>query len=550
MKSSRRTSWQRSGVEIVLVALIVVLVAAVSQKFYARADLTQGKLYSLTPASVHLLKSVDGRVVADLFLSRGIPESMLATSQQIKDLLSEYEARSSGHFHVRIVDPHDNPEVTKRANDLGIPEAQVQVLSRDQLQVKKVYIGLALLYEDKTEILPVIQDTSNLEYEITSRIVKLTQEEPARIGVVDLSRNFQFNPQQQQGSMFTTLKGALSKRFKLVNIDLEKELEIPEDVPTLLLLNPLGLSDEAKYVIDQFVMRGGSLIAPCDAVMIGQGLQAFPALPGIDTVLDKYGLKLNKQMVLDVSNSMATFSGGGFMLSLPYPMWVKIRPENFNQEFPPVSQIEALTLPWSGYFTVEDEKPESVTATRLFETTKDAWLMKSPFDLNPQQDFRNLRLGAEKGQYALGYLLQGKLRSAFADEGAPEIPEDATEERKPALEKALDPASFLAEGTEDARIVAIADGRFIEDNFLRNFPENVLFIENIVDWLARNEALIGIRSRGVAARPIKELVEPVKNAIKYGNLIGLPVLIILFGVLRWMLRLKRRAGYKQYYHEV
>ncbi|OPX23168.1 MAG: hypothetical protein B1H03_02455 [Planctomycetales bacterium 4484_113] len=548
--SSRRTFWQRSGIEVFLVLVVVILIAAASQKFYARADLTEDKVYSLTPSSVHLLKGIEGQVRADLFLSRDVPDRMQVVSQEVKDLLSEYEARSAGHFHVRVIDPTGNPDATKRANDMGIPEVPVQALSRDQLQVKKVYVGLALLYEDKKETIPVINinDTSNLEYEITSRIVKLTQKELPKIGVVDLSRNYQFDPQQEQrGSRFTQLKNALSKRFKLVNISLERDLEIPEDVPTVLLLNPLGLSDEAKYVIDQFVMRGGNLIAPIDAVMIGQGMQAFPALPGIESVLEKYGLKLNKQMVLDVSNSMATFSGGSFMLSLPYPMWVKIRPENFNQEFPPVSQLETLTLPWSGYFTVKDELPDGVTATPLLKTTKEASLMKSPFDLNPQQDFRSLRLGAEKGQYTLAYLLQGRLKSAFADEGVPEIPEDASEERLPALKKALDPAKFLKESSKDARIVAVADGRFIEDNFLGNFPDNAVFIENIADWLAQNEALIGIRSRGVTSRPVKELTEPVKNAIRYGNLIGLPLLIILFGVFQWMLRLRRRAAYKQYY---
>ena len=255
--SSRRTFWQRSGIEVFLVLVVVILIAAASQKFYARADLTEDKVYSLTPSSVHLLKGIEGQVRADLFLSRDVPDRMQVVSQEVKDLLSEYEARSAGHFHVRVIDPTGNPDATKRANDMGIPEVPVQALSRDQLQVKKVYVGLALLYEDKKETIPVINinDTSNLEYEITSRIVKLTQKELPKIGVVDLSRNYQFDPQQEQrGSRFTQLKNALSKRFKLVNISLERDLEIPEDVPTVLLLNPLGLSDEAKYVIDQFVI--------------------------------------------------------------------------------------------------------------------------------------------------------------------------------------------------------------------------------------------------------------------------------------------------------
>ncbi len=539
---------RRDALEAFLVVVTAVLIALVSWKFYARFDITKDKMFSLSSATINLIRNVPGRINAELFISRALPPDAQTLSERISDLLSEYEARSAGNFRYRLIDPTNNPEAKRRAENMGIPEIQMQVLRKDELQVVNVHLGLVLLYEDKKETIPVLKDITNLEYEITSRIVKLTREEPPVIGIADFSRRFTFQEQAPE-SRYTELKSLLRDRFTVKDVDLEADYSIPDDVQTLLILNPMGLSKEAQYVVDQFLMRGGSLIVPAEAVMMtGQGLQAYPSLPGIETLLEKYGLTLKKQMVLDASNAVASFGGAGFVLSMRYPMWVKVLPQNFNSSLPFTTGLESLVLPWSGYFELKDDAPKNVTFEPLFKSTEQAWLMKSPFNLDPQQDFSVSRLNAEIGQFTLGYLMRGKLPSAFAKDGPPKIPEDAEEERRGKLESALDPANFKKEGEKEATVLATASGRFLEDGYLRQFSENAIFIENAVDWLSQGEVLIGIRSRGATARPIKvSLTEPAKNLIRYGNMVGIPLLLALYGIFRWMLRLRRRLYVKQKY---
>ncbi|OGK09825.1 MAG: hypothetical protein A2Y63_04780, partial [Candidatus Riflebacteria bacterium RBG_13_59_9] len=420
-------------------------------------------------------------------------------------------------------------------------------ISQDELEVKKIYLGLVMTYKDKSETIPVAQDPATLEYDLTSRLIKLTRKRAPVLGIADFSRSFDLSDPQNK-SRFTLIKQALQDRFEVKTIELEGTLEIPEDVEALLLLQPMGLSEEAKYVLDQYLLGGGNVFAPAESIMIGQQMQAFPALPGYESVFKEYGLELKKTMVLDTSCAMASFSTGMMVLQMQYPLWVRIKPAGFNSEFAPLSELENLILPWSGYLSLAKELPQGVNATQLVTSTKDAWAVGSPFDLNPQQDWRASRANSSKqGTFAMAYLLSGTFPSAFAD-GPPKLAEDVPEERKDLVLEKLNPTKHLSASSAPGNLLVVSNGRFLEDNYLKQFTDNLLFIENIADWMLENEALIGIRSRSMTERPFKnEPSEPVKNLIKLGLTVGMPLIVVLLGLLRWVLRLKRRQALKQRY---
>lgn len=545
---ARRTYWQRQSFEIVLVIVLFVLAAFVSDRIYTRADLTAEKVFTLTDSTKSVLRSIDGIVNVQLYLSGDLPAEALPAAERIKDLLYEYEAHGGRHFRIQVKDPTNNPEAKKRAEELGLLEGQMQALSRDELVVKRVYMGIAMTYRDKSEIIPIIVDPANLEYDLTSRIIKLTREDIPVLGIVDFSRSYDIQDPENK-SRFTVIKQALRDRFEVQDIKLEETLEVPEDVEALIFLQPMGLSDEAKYVLDQYLLRGGNIFAPSEAIMIGQQMQAFPALPGYETVYSNYGLDLKKMMVLENrNNAMARFSTGMMVIQMPYPMWVRIQPTGFSQDFAPIAPLDSLVLPWSGYLSLQKELPDGVKATPILHTSKDAYALSSPFDLNPQQEWQAQRANSSKqGTFVLGYLLSGIFPSAFPD-GPPVPDENTREERIQLIAEKLGSHTHLNESSEPGNLAVVSNGRFLEDNHLQNFTENLLFVENIADWMLENESLIGIRSRSVAARPFEiEPTEPVKNLIKFGLSIGLPLLVVLFGLLRWGIRLKRRKLIKQRY---
>jgi len=545
---ARRTYWQRHSFEIILVIVLFVLAAFVSDRIYTRADLTAEKVFTLTDSTKSVLRNIDGIVNVKFYLSGDLPPEALPASERIKDLLSEYEAYGGRHFRIQIIDPTNNPEAKKRAEELGLLEGQMQGLSRDELVVKRVYMGIAMTYRDKSEIIPIITDPANLEYDLTSRIIKLTRKTIPVLGIVDFSRSYDIQDPESK-SRFTAIKRALRDRFEVRDIKLEETLEVPEDIEALIFLQPMGLSDEAKYVLDQYLLGGGNIFAPSEAIMIGQQMQAFPALPGYETVFSGYGLDLKKMMVLENrNNAMARFSTGMMVIQMPYPMWVRIQPTGFSKDFAPIAPLDSLVLPWSGYLSLQKDLPDGVKATAILQTSKDAYALSSPFDLNPQQDWQAQRANSSKqGTFVLGYLLSGIFPSAFPD-GPPVPDEDTREERKQLIAEKLGSHTHLSESSEPGNLVVVSNGRFLEDNYLQDFTENLLFVQNIADWMLENESLIGIRSRSVAARPFeKEPTEPVKNLIKFGLTIGLPLLVVLFGLLRWGIRLKRRKLIRQRY---
>ena len=148
-------------------------------------------------------------------------------------------------------------------------------------------------------------------------------------------------------------------------------------------------------------------------------------------------------------------------------------------------------------------------------------MQSAPFDINPFKEFG--REDFAPGGLILAATLQGSFRSNYSDKDISEIQAEVG---------FVD--SVLTESPE-TRMVVAADADFISDRNVRG-TDNLAFFLNMVDWLSQDEALIAIRSKQVSPRPLKEISAGTKKLVKYGNTFGLPVLVILFGVVRWQIR--------------
>jgi ABC-type uncharacterized transport system involved in gliding motility auxiliary subunit len=63
----------------------------------------------------------------------------------------------------------------------------------------------------------------------------------------------------------------------------------------------------------------------------------------------------------------------------------------------------------------------------------------------------------------------------------------------------------------------------------------------MMDWLMNDDSLLAVRSRGMAAAPLKDVGEARRRTLKYGNILGLPLGFVALGALRWRRRQERRA---------
>ena len=158
------------GVSVLMIIGILVAINLISYQIFHRFDLTESNDYSISKTSKTMLKNLDDVVDVKLCFSRELPSNFINIRQEVKDILDEYKNYSNGKIKIEEIFPEDNPETEKKMQQLGIPKLQFNVVEQDKFQAIGGYAGLAIYFEDKKEVIPVIQTSQNLEYEITTII--------------------------------------------------------------------------------------------------------------------------------------------------------------------------------------------------------------------------------------------------------------------------------------------------------------------------------------------------------------------------------------------
>ncbi len=341
------------AIGVVLVAAILVLVNVIAQGNFLRLDLTEGKEFTVSDATKDILRDLDDLVTITVYISEELPMQLSTLRQQISDLLDEYRNYGRGRIQVDFVDPSSDPEIEQRMRSLGIPQITAQTLERDQFQSVNIYLGMRISYLDKQEVIPVVQDTYTLEYDLTSAILKVASDRTYKVGVLTGPTQHDLNTE------LTGLKELLQNQFTVVPVDLgDGEREVPPDTDLLIVPGPRDVPDRVEYQIDQYLMGGGKIIFMMDAIELaaGGGLQATPIQSGIEDLLAHYGVRVQNALVLDrTANATASFSSGYVRYQLPYPYWVKAVPDLLNAEHPITNRLESVVLPWTASLELDVE---------------------------------------------------------------------------------------------------------------------------------------------------------------------------------------------------
>jgi ABC-type uncharacterized transport system involved in gliding motility auxiliary subunit len=325
-----------------------------------------------------------------------------------------------------------------------------------------------------------------------------------------LTSNQTLDPQNEIPSAFR----ALSALYDVRQVNLTTDKQVAPEVNTLVIAGPKQkFSEDELKAIDVFVMRGGSLLLLADGVTVGNGLQASVNDLGLDKLMEKYGLKLNHDLVADVSMGQASFSQGFLSFMVDYPFWPKVLRGGFDQNSTISTKLESLLLPWvSSVAVVNNNLGPSSKVTELVKSTNRAWQVTGNFNLNPQQATNP---GNEANQYDLALEIAGKFNSFY--------------------NKNL---------TGNSKIIVVGDSDFVKDSFL-SAGDNLTFFQNMVDGLSLDDALISIRAKGITSHPLtKTLSDTEKQTMKYLNIFGLTVLAIGFGMSRYYARKRNKAALK------
>jgi len=166
-----------------LLFIILFLLNAISRNWFFRWDLTDNNMYSLSSSSEAVVEQVDDLLTMKVYFSDDLPGEYANNRRYLQDILEEYEALSDGNIRFEFFRPEDDKNIEQEAQKAGVMPVQMQVVENDKMEVKRVLMGMVILYEDKKEVLPVIQTTTGLEYEITSKIKKLVEINKPMVGI-------------------------------------------------------------------------------------------------------------------------------------------------------------------------------------------------------------------------------------------------------------------------------------------------------------------------------------------------------------------------------
>lgn len=495
------------GMSVIAVIGILIVLNFFSYQLFYRFDLTEQKDYSLSETSIKTARGIDDIVNIKVYFSKELPSQYIGLPQEVTDILDEYQNYSKGKIRVESIDPKDSSEIKNELQTKGIPELQFNVLEKDKYQVVKGYLGIVMSYGDKNEIIPVVQDSNNLEYQITSNLIKLTSATMPVIGYV--SSNGTLDAEKDISRAYK----ALNDLYEIKNVDLAGEGKIDENIDTLVIAGPKEkFSLDSQKLIDKFIMKGGSALFLLDPVKVDTDLTASKNDPGLDKMLESYGFKVKKDLVLDVSNGQASFNQGYMTFMMDYPYWVKVLKGGFDSNNPVTAKLETLVLPWVSHLEIINDIVKDNKISYLLKSTNRAWLQKDSLNLSPQQDYGSVKAG----QYNLAVSNFGKFKSAFG-----------------------------RETVADARIIVVSDSDFLKDNFIDS-GNGLAFFQNMVDSLSMDEALINIRAKGVTNHPIlKNLTDNEKISLRYLNVFGVTVAVVGFGLFRYYSRRKNKK-YENY----
>jgi len=529
-KESKYAIFLNSVGGALLILLCVIAFNIISAQFKLKADLTEGNLFTLSKGSKELLNDLAKEREDDdesspleirFYLTRGekgVPVVVNEHGTRVADLLDQYKAYAGGNLELTKVNPRRDTDAEELAVNDGI-----------RLLNNAFYIGMAISYLDNTEVIPVLDPSlaTNLEYDI-SRAIKnvLKLEEDREVVGVMSSLNVWGGPDpsnpmammnrgQQQPPWYFLQQ--LQSDFKVERIEPAATV-IPATVNVLLLIHPKNVSEATEYAIDQFVLRGGKLIAFVDplAQRDDSGQQnpqmRIPGLGGgsnLNLLFAKWGVPFdNTQVVADFNyrlNPRDPIAQGRMQ-----PAYLALNRDALNLDEVVTRNLGTLRLPYAGSFDTSNVA-SGLTVTELITSSEQAKLvdgMSSQFNGDKIMD--SFLTGSTK-KYTLALKLGGKFTTAFPN-GKP-----ATEDAGSAKPGASKPASteHLTESKEDNYVCLIGDTDIlVDDHFILQqrfrISENITFVQNLVDHFG-DDTLINIRSRN-QNRPFTTIVNLEKEA--------------------------------------
>ncbi|MGH8673305.1 MAG: Gldg family protein [Burkholderiales bacterium] len=493
-----------------LAALFLVLIAFnyLASTAAQRADLTEGKLYTLSEGTKRILRGLDAPVKVRLYISQrehAMPVPLRSYAQRVEDMVREFKSVAGANLVVEKYNPLPDSEEEDAAQLDGV-EPQ-QLMSGEQF-----YLGLAVNRLERKQALATLNPARErlLEYDLARAIARVGSAEQPTIGLMSALPVLgeKFNPFTRQSSEPWVLATELKRDFNVRPVNMTAAT-IDKDLGVLLVIHPREISDVTEYALDQFVLRGGKLVVFVDPyAYFDQQPSPMPGIGGggssstVPRLFKAWGVEMNPgKVIADVVYA----SGSGNRYT---PTVLTLNRTAFNRDDVVTSQIETLLYAFGGAFRVKPA--QGLKATDLVKSSPNSMMVDS-IVAGVSGEAATKGFKADETSRPLALRLSGKFRTAFP-EGRPKDEAPAAKDAKPKPEAAAEPA--LKETSKDNSVILVGDVDMLNDGAAVDVQEvfgrrivvpsngNLAFAQGIVEQLASGDDLISLRSRASAFRPL------------------------------------------------
>jgi ABC-type uncharacterized transport system involved in gliding motility auxiliary subunit len=482
-----------------LVALGLLLIAAnfLVSRVPARIDLTEGDIYTLSAGTKKILSGLQAPVKLKLYVSQGetVPVPLRGFAQRVEDLVREFKNAAGTNLIVERYNPRPDSEEEDAAQLDGVEPQQL-------FTGESFYLGVAVSQLDRKQAIGAIspQRERLLEYDLVRAIARVASPERPKIGLMAglPVMGEKFNPFTRQSSDPWVLANELKREFDIKEVPMSAK-EIDKDINVLLLIHPRDPQPATEYALDQFVLRGGKLIAFVDPYAYFD--QSSPQMPGmppqasgssLPVLFKSWGVKMEPgKIIADVVFG----SGGGARYT---PTVLSLNRTAFSRDDIVTGQIETLLYAFGGAFEVKPA--EGLQVTELVKSSPNSMLVDAA-EATKSGDEATRSFKPSGKSLPLAMRITGRFKTAFPEgvkEGDKPVP------NTPQLRESAAENSVILVGDVDM----LADGAAVDVQEV--FGRKVIVPSNgnlalaigMVEQFAAGNDLISLRSRAAAFRPL------------------------------------------------
>ena len=524
MKQKHFESILYSTIGVAAMFVVMLAIYVVTNTLKLRLDVTAEKSHTLSPGTKKILDRLDSRITVRFYCTQAdnaMPPALRTYAQHIEDLLTEYKQAAKGKIIIQKLDPKPDSDAEESAQLNGVLGQPTGPFGSD-----KIYLGVVVSMLDEKFTLPWLPPERErlLEYDISRAISRVENRTPPVVGIMSglpvFGQPFKSimnrGDQSEPAWAFVT---ELKKDFTVREIPMTAT-NIDDQVKVLMVVHPRNITDATQYAIDQFVLRGGKLVAFLDSYAYfdqvhDQTTQKFQVMgetygqSTLDKLLSAWGLTMDLEKVAaDTSFASRNSQSGDIM-----PTLLMVTRAGIDDKDVVTSQIDNLMFPFAGVFT--GKPPAGITEKVLVKCSPNSQLVESLVaTAASQQILQNFKPANE--ELALAVHLTGKFKTAFPN-GKPKNPDD---------KEAAKDADQLKESKESGDVVLVSDTDMLNDKICvrienvmgrsvaRPLNGNLTFVQSVVEQFSGEDDLISSRSRASMNRPFTRLKDMETQAGK------------------------------------